>query len=151
NLAGPGMPAPEAQCLGHHTFHYALVPHRGTLWDAEAYRLAYEHNVPLKAEVTLPRDGELPAEQSFVEISDPGILMAAFKQAEDQQGAVIRLWNTTPEDRKTTVRIGFPIREAALVNLMEEEPEPLTVRDGAMELSLRRFEIVTVAVRGFNG
>ena len=151
NLAGPGMPAPEAQCLGHHTFHYALVPHRGTLWDAEAYRLAYEHNVPLKAEVTLPRDGELPAEQSFVEISDPGILMAAFKQAEDQQGAVIRLWNTTPEDRKTTVRIGFPIREADLVNLMEEEPEPLTVRDGAMELSLRRFEIVTVAVRGFNG
>jgi len=147
--AGPEVPAPEGQCLGPHTFRYALVPHRGTLWDAQSYRLAYEHNVALKAEVTSPHDGELPAEQSFVEISDPGILMAAFKQAEDRRGAVIRLWNTTPEDRKTTVRIGFQIQEAALVNLMEEEPEPLTVRDGAMELSLRRFEIVTVAVHGF--
>jgi mannosylglycerate hydrolase len=147
--AGPEVPAPGGQCLGPHTFHYALVPHRGTLWEDETYRLAYEHNVALKAEVTSSHDGELPAEQSFVEISDPGILMAAFKQAEDKQGAVIRLWNTTPEDRKTTVRIGFPIREATLVNLMEEDPEPLPVRDGTMELSLRRFEIVTVTVRGF--
>ena len=136
--------------MGPHTFHYAIAPHRGTLWEEETYRLAYEHNVALKAEVTSSHDGELPAEQSFAEISDPGVLMAAFKQAEDKRGAVIRLWNTTPEDRKTTVRIGFPIREATLVNLMEEEPEPLTVRDGTMELSLRRFEIVTVAVRGFN-
>jgi hypothetical protein len=32
---------------------------------------------------------------------------------------------------------------------MEEDPEPLPVRDGTMELSLRRFEIVTVTVRGF--
>ena len=147
--AGPEVPAPEGQCPGRHTFHYALVPHRGTLWEEETYRIAYEHNVALKAEVTSSHDGELPPEQSFVEISDPGILMAAFKQAEDQQDAVIRLWNTTPEDRKTTVRIGFPIEEACMVNLMEEDPESLTLRDGAMELSLRRFEIVTVGVRGF--
>ena len=148
--AGPEVPTPEGQCLGSHTFHYAIAPHRGTLWEDETYRIAYEHNVALKAEVTSPHEGELPAEQSFVEISDPGILMAAFKQAEDQQGAVIRLWNTTSEERKTTLRIGFPIQEASLVNLMEEEPVPLPLRDGAMELSLRRFEIVTVAVRGFS-
>ncbi|MFH1007683.1 MAG: glycoside hydrolase family 38 C-terminal domain-containing protein [Candidatus Latescibacterota bacterium] len=148
--AGPTVATPEAQCQGPHTFHYALVPHRGTLWDAETYRLAYEHNVPVKATVASSHDGPLSTEQSFVEISDPGILLSALKQAEDRQGAVIRLWNTTPEDRKTTVRIGFPIQEAALVSLMEEDPKPLTVHNGMLELSLRHFEIVTVLLRGFN-
>jgi len=55
---------PEAQCLGHQEFDYALVPHRGD-WEAEealVLREAQAFNTPVRAAV-LSTVGTLPGGQ----------------------------------------------------------------------------------------
>lgn len=45
-----------------------------------------------------------------------------------------------------TVRFGFPHASVAEVDLMEEHPRPLKLRDGAVALGFRPFEIVSLRV-----
>ena len=45
--AGPALETPEAQCLGHHVFEYAIVPHAGN-WRV-VYPEAHAFNAPLRA------------------------------------------------------------------------------------------------------
>ncbi len=64
--AGPGLPTPEAQCIGEYTFEYALIPHGGAWMDA--FDQAQAFNAPLRAVSTLAHAGALPSKSSFVEV-----------------------------------------------------------------------------------
>jgi alpha-mannosidase len=44
------------------------------------------------------------------------------------------------------VRFGVPVRAVSQTNLLEEEARPLALRDRAVELSLRAFEVATLRV-----
>ena len=63
--AGPQELTPEAQCLGHHEFDYALVPHSGD-WEAEealVLREAQAFNTPIRALVTNSTRANSPRNQ----------------------------------------------------------------------------------------
>ena len=45
------------------------------------------------------------------------------------------------------VRFDLPIRAAAEVNLMEEDPQQLAIAGGAVSLSFRPFEIKTLRLQ----
>ncbi|HEX9029437.1 MAG TPA: glycoside hydrolase family 38 C-terminal domain-containing protein, partial [Anaerolineales bacterium] len=51
--AGPGLPTPDAQMIGKHTFEYALIPWKGVGASSpqaiQAYQEAYAFNTPLRA------------------------------------------------------------------------------------------------------
>ena len=136
---------PGAQCLGKHRFEYAILPHKGTWQEARVWQQAHQHNVPMPAVQTGAHDGELPLEQSFIEISPPELIITAIKKAEDRDALLVRFFNITDEDvhgarikvRKAT--------SARTVNLNEEPHNDLVMEaDGSVALDVPGKKIVTL-------
>ncbi|MFO7900831.1 MAG: glycoside hydrolase family 38 C-terminal domain-containing protein, partial [Planctomycetota bacterium] len=97
-----------SQCQGVHTFEYALYPHDGGWVEGDVLRQARRFNLPMKATVGGPGEGDLPPEKSFVEIDDPRIDLGAVKKGEWDNSLVLRLCNPTGDPVETAVRFGFP-------------------------------------------
>ena len=146
--AGPGIPLPGAQCLGVHTFHYALVPHGG---DREGrgwlstFPQAYAFNAPLRAVVADPHDGPLPTALSFVEVSPTSVAISAIKLAEEGDGLIVRVWNIAPVPAEARLRLNLSFSRAFLTDLNERSSEELNPdADNFVRLSLRPRQVQTV-------
>ena len=48
---------------------------------------------------------------------------------------------------RATLKFGFPVKEAYIVNLLEEEPQKIDVKDNAVTLDVGTFEIVTLLLK----
>nr|NIN68447.1 hypothetical protein [Anaerolineae bacterium]NIN98542.1 hypothetical protein [Anaerolineae bacterium]NIQ81438.1 hypothetical protein [Anaerolineae bacterium] len=140
--AGPEVETPEAQCLGTHSFDYALIPHTGD-WRT-ALNEAYAFNAPLRGIVTDRHAGTLRLEGSFVKISPSCLTISAIKNPEEGEGLVVRFHNTEDHEVKAEVCLYWLYDRASLVNLNEEELRELPVDDqGKVSLPVRGKEIVT--------
>jgi len=146
--AGPGIPLPGAQCLGAYTFHYALVPHGGdreTVGWLSTFPQAYAFNAPMRAVVTDPHEGPLPAALSFVDVSPASVIVSAIKWAEEHDGLIVRVWNIAPRPVEARLRLGLPFSRAFLIDLHEQSGEDLHPdADSAIRFSMRRRQIKTV-------
>ena len=134
---------------GDHHYRMALIPHAGG-WRS-SYREGFAFNYPLAAFVGGEEGGSagqgLPRSAEFVKIESPNLVLTAFKVCEDDDSLVLRFYEA--EGFQTQTRIGFArsIRQAWRTNLIEEEPQPLPVSaDGAVELTVKPWEIVTLKV-----
>lgn len=141
--AGPGLPTPEAQCIGEHMFHYALIPHAGewqTVLD-EAHAFA----VPLRAVSTTSHPGSLTEVASLVEVKPSALVVSAIKEAETGEGLVVRFWNTSTERVEGTVRFWRQPSRVSRRNLAEREIGALDIRDdGAVCVPLGPRQVATI-------
>jgi len=140
--AGPGLPTPGAQCLGRHTFEYALIPHRGG-WQT-AWAQAHAFNAPLRAVAPSRSDGPLPASLSFLQADPADFVITAVKQAEGGGGLIVRGYNVADEAREVALRLDRPFRRATRVNLNEVPQEELAADGDAVRFTARPRQIVTV-------
>ena len=69
-----------------------------------------------------------------------------MKQAEAGDGLILRVFEHANRRARAKISFGLPIKQARLVNLMEENGVPLDVEDNAVTLALRPFEIATLLV-----
>jgi len=96
----------SSQCPGKHTFHYAVMPHRGNWEEANLWNAAEQFNLPLVIGQTTPTEkGTEPLEKSFLEISDETIAVSAVKQSEIGSGWVVRLFNPASSTIKAKLRL----------------------------------------------
>jgi mannosylglycerate hydrolase len=148
--AGPGLPTPEAQCLGTTTFDYALVPYSGDPGSdlaraAQAQAAAF--NASFRAMVTGAHDGALPPAQSFISVAPDVLTVSAVKMAEEGEGLIVRMWNTGEDAVDATVRFWQTPKRVALTNLAERMLDALDVaEDGSVTLPVRGRQIVTLRV-----
>ena len=113
---------PEAQCLGHHEFDYALVPHSGD-WEAEealVLREAQAFNTPIRALVTEQHEGQLPSQSTLIEVEPPALVVSAIKQSEAGNGVIVRIYNPLSHTVQATIRPGLACTQAFVANLNEE-------------------------------
>ena len=121
---------------------YSLLPHKGAFSAESVVHPAYELNVPA---FTLPGKAE---KKQFLSVGAPNIIAEAVKPAEDDSNAfVVRLYECEGTKTKAKITAGIPVSGAELTNLLEDTDEEIPVRDGAVELSFRPFEIKTVKFR----
>jgi alpha-mannosidase len=74
-------------------------------------------------------------------------VLSAFKEAEDGQGIMVRVYNIADGPAEGEVRLEVPWQAVERVNLNEEPLGPAEVRDGWVRLSLRPNEIATLRFR----
>jgi alpha-mannosidase len=141
--AGPGLPTPEAQCIGECTFDYALIPHGGDWMDSANQAQAF--NAPLRAVSTPAHPGALSSQGSFVEVGPETLIVTAIKEAEDGNGLVVRFWNTGEAACVATVKFWRKPAGVSLCTLGERVLEPLEVDEtGSVIVPARGREIVTL-------
>jgi alpha-mannosidase len=132
--AGPMEHTPDAQCLGHHEFDYALVPHEGS-WEAEealVLREAQAFNLPIATRVVVAEthQGQLSSTAALLEVSPRELVVSAIKRSNDGQGVVVRVYNPLSRPVEAVIRPGFSFAQAQRANLLEERQETLpTVTD----------------------
>lgn len=139
--AGPGLPTPDAQCVG------PLSARLSVLAGAPDPAAARAAELGLRAVVAGPAPLLAP-ECSLVRVHGDGIVLSALKPAEDGDGFVLRLLNPTDENVDARVELGFDVARASLVRL-DETPAagPLTVDGNVITLPVPPHALRSVLVQ----
>lgn len=133
----------ESADVGEHSFSYALFPHCGDWRVGSVISEAYKFNIP--AESVCDAKGKLP--QPFVRLEGKGAVVEAVKPAEDGEGIVVRLYECFGGRRTVRVTPGFVFERAEVVNILEEPVENISISEGAVELTLRPYQILSLKFR----
>jgi alpha-mannosidase len=86
-------------------------------------------------------------ELSFLQIDNQQAILLAFKQAENGDGFVLRLWNC--EDTPTTAKVVFPefkILSAHSADIVERKSEAIPHAESSLDIPLRGYDIVTAVL-----
>lgn len=134
----------SSQGLGETVHQYAVLPHRGDWREAGLYGEALRLNQPLKACQFGRQAGRLPLAQSLVAIADSRLVLSAVKKAEARASVLVRLFNPTGEALSSVIATGFGARRAHLVTMAETRLAELPLRDGRVEATVGRGQILTV-------
>jgi alpha-mannosidase len=139
-----GTMSPDATAdLGVHRLRYALYPHAGDWRDAQTVREAHCFNRSLVW--ANGSAGEI-LRRPFVSIEPANLVVDTLKPAEDGEGFVVRLYESTGSACKARLMFGVPVRNVGLSNTMEDRLMPLAVANNACEFDIRPFQIVTLHV-----
>ena len=139
-LRAPVVPDPSAD-RGRHEFTYALLVHDGAFTESGVVRAACELNSP--AELT---PGRCPGGRwSFLQVSNPDVIVETVKRAEDKAGTVIRLYESLGATATARLRIAAAAGAAEECDMLERPRRKLALaRDGSVSLRLGPFEVKTV-------
>ncbi|MFI1393679.1 alpha-mannosidase [Streptomyces sp. NPDC020681] len=137
-LRAPRFPDPETD-QGVHRFRHALVPGAAI---ADAVREGFRINLP---ERRVTGRGEVAP---LVTVDHGAVVVSAVKLADDESGdVVVRLYESSGGRAKARVTTAFDAAGVTVTDLLERtlgEVTALELVDGAVQLTLRPFELVTL-------
>jgi alpha-mannosidase len=97
------------QDQGWQELRWELKPHAGPWQDAGVVQAAHDLNAPLRFIREFVHPGTLPPQQSFLTVTPPDqVVVTAFKQAEDGDGFVLRMYE--PAGRAARAEVSIPAR-----------------------------------------
>ena len=138
-LRGPIYPDPYAD-EGAHEFLYAVYPHSGD-WRNGTIREAEEMHSPLRI-TPAPQSAAWPSLFRFTEES---LRLGSLKKAEDSDAIILRLYEPHGARGKTTIETAPPLQKAAIVNILEDENQELTIEDERrINLEFRPFQVISL-------
>ncbi|HEY8172688.1 MAG TPA: glycoside hydrolase family 38 C-terminal domain-containing protein, partial [Dehalococcoidia bacterium] len=142
--AGPELRTPGAQLHGRHVFDYSIIPHAGSWEAAQAHVLAVQHVRPMRARWNRHGLGHIGAKGSFVKVGSPAFQVSGIKRAEDGDGVVVRVYNSTSQSADTEIDVVPLHGDVSMVNLNEEHIRDLPRVQGEILLNARTNEIVSL-------
>ncbi len=145
-IAGPLVPTEDALELKSHTFEYAVQTHDGDWRQAEVYKKAQEFHhllLPIQAD----SNGELAPEFSFLKLSPNNLILSALKKAEDDDGVILRFFETRGVATEAEVELFKELKRLTLVDLLEREEKELPFTENRFRLKVNPFEIVTLKLK----
>jgi len=96
---------------GVQEFRYVLVPHLGGWQDAGVVKRAYELNVKPVGIMETYHRGPLPQTMEGIRISSENVIATVFKRAEDDDGYILRCYETSGKSTKANISIPILQRE----------------------------------------
>jgi alpha-mannosidase len=138
--AGWKNDTPGAECIGSHTFRYAVFAHKPDDWEtvletAEAFhtpRLAFTRKHSVKASISTP-----------FEIDNKTIALSALKKSEDGKSIVIRLYNPTTIPIECSLSAGKNMRALYESRLDETRGAKIPFSKGKASTMFLPFEVKT--------
>jgi len=118
---------------GDHQFSFSLTSHPSD-WE-NGYHQALEHNEPLIPVFNPDKvEAKLPTKLSFVSIDKSNVAISTIKKSENEDKAIIRVYETEGLDTIINLESYFKINKLIKCNLIEEDqndiPEKLQVEIG---------------------
>jgi alpha-mannosidase len=119
---------PEAQCLGTHTFKYAIFPHRAEEFETmeSINEQCEKFHYPLLA-VRRKNAEELKLEDSLLSLSPKTVALSAIKESEDAKAAIVRWWNPRLHEISADLKLNAAVKSVALAKLNEDKVSMLPV------------------------
>ncbi len=136
-LRSPNYPGIDAD-KGEHTFSYALYPHEGNLHQSDVQKVAYQFN---QKPVVCSGSGELPVP---VLTFNDNIIIETVKLCEDDNAVIVRLYENKGDCTEADITILNTFSKCSLTNLIEDELQPILVKNGHVKLLFMPFEVHTL-------
>ena len=150
--AGPTLHTPDAQCIGRHTFRYAVMPFAGDPFAADLKGESDRYRVPPPSPTRAWPTACVPGGESLVRKTDPRVAITAIKKAEKGDQLVVRMYNQADDQVTETLHFDMPVLDAEKVDLLEgplemDRAEPAVTHGGMrLQVPLAPCEIATVAI-----
>ena len=139
-VRGPMSPDPGAD-LGEHRFRYALSPHAGDWRDAGTVARAACFNRPILWATGSPA---AILEKPLIVADSPQVVIDTVKPAEDGDGWVARLYESSGGRVSARLAFAVPVASAWLSNTLEDRLAQIPLDDGGCAIVLRGFQIATI-------
>lgn len=143
-----GRPAPGAQCPGHQSYRFRIHPHKGTWSDAGSLKKSLEYVSPVQALLSAPTRGKKPGEHSMLNISPDECVFSGIKQGEDGHSLIVRFWNSSTQNQKATINLGFEADKIQEVTMEEIPLRDISLSENrkAFNIEISPLKIMTVAI-----
>ena len=135
------------QDFGYHEFTYSLVGHEGALDHMAAIQQSTALNSPVKVFRATKHTGSLGRSFSFVESSNPNVLVRTMKRAEVSDEYVVRLHEISGKADQQA-RLTFPSRilRAVRADGTEKELGTASFAGNVLNVDIKRFGLATYKV-----
>ncbi|MDB4581607.1 glycosyl hydrolase-related protein [Draconibacterium sp.] len=132
---------------GDHQFSFSITSHQPG-WK-NGIRSGKEGNEPLFVVVEPQKyaNSKLDESQSFLSINSKNIFVSAMKKAENENGLVIRYYNVDGNETETDISLCKSFDQAFSTNLIEEEIEPLQIKDKNLNVKVGKRSVETIKLR----
>ena len=131
---------------GDHQYRFSLTTHRPGWRNGR--RFGVSANTPF-AVVFNPGASPkptLPEEKGFFSLSVDNIALSTIKKCDDDDSAIIRLYEDAGKDVSARLRLAVPLRGAEMTNIIEEEGTPGQCKLGEVTFGLTHYSIQTMKV-----
>ncbi len=134
---------------GYHEFTYSIRPHAGSWAVSETVNAGYELNVPLLAVLCNEKSqsNTLPPVHSFIECSKKNVIVDTLKCAEDKNGVILRVYESSGTKTKTSIKYNMPLNSVSECNLIEEGAEEISNSNNSFDFVIGPFEIKTFRIK----
>ena len=139
---------------GYQEFNYSIYPHAGTWQTAQTSSKAHEVCYPMTSFQTVPGNGGLGSEKSFLSTDKPNVKIGALKNAHDNQSDkntfIVRLWESNGVDTPVTLTLPSNVVAAKEVNILEHDWEgkkSLTISGDKISFTINHYEVLTLEVK----
>lgn len=143
-MRAPILPDATAD-KGISTFRYGIYVHENRWDDADTVREAFKENIPLKAIFVENGEGE-KSEHSFITVSDDKVMIDAVKMAQDENGIIIRIYETSAHSGDVTLTLPFEKFTVTECNMMEVDEKEIPADGNSFTFSIRPFEVKTFRI-----
>ncbi|KAK0733432.1 glycoside hydrolase family 38 protein [Lasiosphaeria miniovina] len=157
--------APDANAdMGTHHIRWAILPHGGSLGPTTV-RKAYEFNNPLKL-LSMSSDDNSSVARSILTAAEPpvyltpnsdqSLVLDTIKRGEDDEdishgdlpakdgrSVVLRIYESLGGRGRGTVATTWNVDKVTKTNLLEDDLEEVSLKDGKFAIDLRPFEVAT--------
>jgi alpha-mannosidase len=141
---------------GHFHFRYVITSAPSTDCT-QLSRMGWEEMTPLEANEVISQDKALNTlrplngkQDSFLDVSDPGLVLETWKPAEDGHGTILRFLDLGGTARPLTIRTPLLLlKEAWQTDAVERNGNPLSLTGTtSFQFTIHPREIVTVRIVG---
>jgi len=130
---------------GEHAFTYSLYPHAGTWQQGGTVHAGFELNEPVCSCIAEPKQAVVP--QEFLSVDHASLVVDTFKQAEDGDGYILRLYESCGAGGHATVRFAKPIQSLSVCDLMEQNNEAVEFDGNSFRFQTSPYCIHTYRIR----
>ena len=141
---GGGYVYQAHQDKGHHVFTYSIVGHEGELNLVDVNREAAALNSPLRAFAAPKHKGTLGRTFSFVESSNPNVVIRTMKRAEASDEYVVRVHELSGRgEQSATLRFAADIVKAVEADGTERSLHQAVANGRELKLTIKPFSVKT--------
>ena len=110
-------------------YHFAVMSHRAPFDALTSMRFSLEHQNPLITEWVKGDKPAYPQKFSFVQVSDPHVLLWSIKPAEEgiAKGVILRAWNFGVKDAKPDFQFQYKLADASQTTHLERDLKQVEV------------------------
>ena len=144
-MRAPILPDATAD-KGISTFRYGVYVHENRWDDADTVKEAFKENIPLTARYVAEGKGD-KAQYSYITVSDEKVMIDAVKPAQDDNGVIIRVYETSAHSGDVTMTLPCDGIKVTQCNMMEVDEAEISADGNSFTFSIKPFEVKTFRVK----